>query len=49
MSIGDAGGALFVFETEEDVPEEVMTSPPLGLTQVSRSALQLAQTTIAHP
>ncbi|KAG8972779.1 hypothetical protein FRB90_010147, partial [Tulasnella sp. 427] len=34
MKIGDAGEAFFVFETEEDVPEELMTSPILGPTQV---------------
>lgn len=34
MKIGDAGEAFFVFETEEDVPEELMTSPILGPTKV---------------
>ncbi len=34
MKIGDAGEAFFVFETDEDVPEELMTSPILGPTQV---------------
>ena len=35
MKIGDAGEAFFVFETDEDVPEELMTSPILGPTKVS--------------
>lgn len=30
MKIGDAGEAFFVCETEEEVPEELMTSPILG-------------------
>ncbi|KAG8852003.1 hypothetical protein FRB96_009019 [Tulasnella sp. 330] len=30
MKIGEAGEAFFVFETEEDVPQELMTSPLLG-------------------
>ncbi|KAG9017378.1 hypothetical protein FRB93_007492 [Tulasnella sp. JGI-2019a] len=30
MKIGEAGEAFFVFETEEDVPQELMTSPILG-------------------
>jgi hypothetical protein len=29
MKIGEAGEAFFVFETDEDVPEELMTSPLL--------------------
>ncbi|KAF8507837.1 LNS2-domain-containing protein [Hysterangium stoloniferum] len=29
MKIGDAGEAFFVFETDEDVPEELITSPLL--------------------
>lgn len=29
MKIGDAGEAFFVFETEEDVPEDLITSPLL--------------------
>ena len=40
MKIGDAGEAFFVFETEEDVPEELMTSPILGPTQVCLSLLR---------
>ncbi|KAG8926661.1 hypothetical protein FRC02_008763, partial [Tulasnella sp. 418] len=34
MKIGDAGEAFFVFETEEDVPQELITSPILGPTEV---------------
>lgn len=29
MKIGDAGEAFFVFETDDDVPEELITSPIL--------------------
>lgn len=32
MKIGDAGEAFFVFETEDDVPEELITSPILQAT-----------------
>lgn len=27
MKVGDAGEAFFVFETQEDVPDDLMTSP----------------------
>lgn len=37
MKIGDAGEAFFVFETDEDVPEELITSPLLQATSVSQS------------
>lgn len=30
MKVGDAGEAFFVFETEQDVPEEFATSPLAG-------------------
>ena len=33
MKIGDAGEAFFVFETDEDVPEEIVTSPLLEATK----------------
>lgn len=33
MKIGEAGEAFFVFETDEDVPEELITSPILQPTQ----------------
>jgi phosphatidate phosphatase LPIN len=32
MKIGEAGEAFFVFETDEDIPEELMTSPILQAT-----------------
>ncbi|TDL29651.1 LNS2-domain-containing protein [Rickenella mellea] len=32
MKIGDAGEAFFIFETEEDVPEDLITSPLLEAT-----------------
>jgi phosphatidate phosphatase LPIN len=34
MKIGEAGEAFFVFETEEDVPEALMTSPILQATSL---------------
>lgn len=37
MKVGDAGEAFFVVETEEDVPEELLTSPLLGATEVIRT------------
>lgn len=37
MKIGQAGEAFFVFETEEDVPEALMTSPILQATSPSSS------------
>lgn len=33
MKIGDAGEAFFVFETDEDVPEDLITSPILEATE----------------
>ena len=33
MKIGEAGEAFFVFETEEDVPDSLVTSPLLEATQ----------------
>jgi phosphatidate phosphatase LPIN len=33
MKVGEAGEAFFVFETEEDVPEELITSPILQPTR----------------
>jgi phosphatidate phosphatase LPIN len=35
MKIGEAGEAFFVFETDEDVPEDLMTSPILQATSPS--------------
>ncbi|KAF8580581.1 LNS2-domain-containing protein [Ramaria rubella] len=37
MKIGDAGEAFFVFETDEDVPDELITSPLLQATVVGHS------------
>ncbi|KAH7907501.1 LNS2-domain-containing protein [Hygrophoropsis aurantiaca] len=36
MKIGDAGEAFFVFETEEDIPEDLVTSPILQATQTAK-------------
>ena len=36
MKIGDAGEAFFVFETDEDVPDELITSPLLQPTVVGQ-------------
>ncbi|KIJ06638.1 hypothetical protein PAXINDRAFT_20166, partial [Paxillus involutus ATCC 200175] len=33
MKIGDAGEAFFVFETDEDIPEDLVTSPILTATK----------------
>ena len=33
MKIGEAGEAFFVFETDEDVPDSLVTSPLLDATQ----------------
>ncbi|TCD69995.1 hypothetical protein EIP91_005245 [Steccherinum ochraceum] len=33
MKIGDAGEAFFIFETDEDVPEDLVTSPLLAATK----------------
>ncbi|KAI6152489.1 LNS2-domain-containing protein [Pisolithus tinctorius] len=35
MKIGDAGEAFFVFETEEDIPEDLVTSPLLTATSTT--------------
>ncbi|KAH0840282.1 Lipin/Ned1/Smp2-domain-containing protein [Lanmaoa asiatica] len=35
MKIGDAGEAFFVFETEEDIPEDLVTSPILTATKTT--------------
>lgn len=35
MKVGDAGEAFFIVETEGDVPDELLTSPLLGATEVS--------------
>ncbi|EJD53633.1 LNS2-domain-containing protein [Auricularia subglabra TFB-10046 SS5] len=42
MKIGDAGEAFWVFETDDDVPEELMTSPVLEPTKNMPQQLQQA-------
>jgi len=37
MKIGEAGEAFFVFETEDDIPEDLITSPLLEATQTTVS------------
>jgi hypothetical protein len=34
MKVGEAGEAFFVVETEENVPDELLTSPLIGATEV---------------
>ena len=34
MKIGEDGEAFFVLETDEEVPEDLLTSPILGATKV---------------
>jgi phosphatidate phosphatase PAH1 len=38
MKIGDAGEAFFVFETDEDVPQDLLTSPILGPSKVNTAS-----------
>ncbi|KAM6496107.1 LNS2 (Lipin/Ned1/Smp2) domain containing protein [Amanita muscaria] len=38
MKIGEAGEAFFVFETDEDVPEDLITSPLLQPTRTERES-----------
>jgi phosphatidate phosphatase PAH1 len=46
MKIGEAGEAFFVFETdEEDVPEDLLTSPLLEATKVRKMCAE----TIVRP
>ncbi|EUC66543.1 lipin-1 [Rhizoctonia solani AG-3 Rhs1AP] len=42
MKIGEAGEAFFVFETDEDVPEELMTSPILEPVRPGEDSKKLA-------
>ncbi|CAE6417695.1 unnamed protein product [Rhizoctonia solani] len=42
MKIGEAGEAFFVFETDEDVPEELMTSPILEPVRPGQESRKLA-------
>lgn len=41
MKIGDAGEAFFIFETDEDVPEDLVTSPLLEATKPGDSNAQV--------
>jgi phosphatidate phosphatase LPIN len=34
MKVGDAGEAFFVLETDQEVPEEMMTSPVISAADV---------------
>lgn len=43
MKIGEAGEAFFVFETDEDVPDSLVTSPVLAATQPGESNSDHAQ------
>jgi phosphatidate phosphatase LPIN len=38
MKVGEAGEAFFVFETEDDIPDDLITSPLLEATQTTGSA-----------
>jgi phosphatidate phosphatase LPIN len=38
MKVGEAGEAFFVVETDEEVPEELQTSPVMSATEVSPPA-----------
>ncbi|KAI0650498.1 Lipin/Ned1/Smp2-domain-containing protein [Trametes meyenii] len=44
MKIGEAGEAFFVFETEEDVPDSLVTSPILEATQPGQTNAQNRET-----
>lgn len=40
MKVGEAGEAFFVVETDEEVPEELQTSPVISATEPSPPALR---------
>lgn len=42
MKIGEAGEAFFVLETDEDVPDDLLTSPLLEATKVRCTRLNLS-------
>jgi phosphatidate phosphatase LPIN len=44
MKVGEAGEAFFVVETEGDVPDDLLTSPLLGATEV-----RLLYIKVRHP
>lgn len=48
MKIGDAGEAFFVFETEEDIPEDLVTSPILTATKTT-SQDEIPSVTLGKP
>jgi phosphatidate phosphatase LPIN len=45
MKIGDAGEAFFIFETDEDIPDNIATSPLLEATKPGQSNAAHAQRT----
>lgn len=44
MKIGDAGEAFFIFETEGDIPDDLITSPLLEATKPGQSNIQTLKT-----
>ena len=42
MKIGDAGEAFFVFETDDDVPEDLIASPILEATQPGQNNVDVS-------
>jgi phosphatidate phosphatase LPIN len=42
MKVGEAGEAFFVVETDEEVPEELQTSPVMSATEVSPAPLPIS-------
>ncbi|KAF7792895.1 hypothetical protein EIP86_003996 [Pleurotus ostreatoroseus] len=44
MKIGDAGEAFFVFETDEDIPEDIVTSPLLEATKPGEANTKVERT-----
>ncbi|RPD66923.1 LNS2-domain-containing protein [Lentinus tigrinus ALCF2SS1-7] len=44
MKIGEAGEAFFVFETEDEIPDNLVTSPILEATQPGQTNAQTAET-----
>lgn len=41
MKVGETGEAFFVLETEEDVPEDLLTSPVVQAVDVSAEEIEL--------
>ena len=46
MKIGDAGEAFFVFETDDDIPDDLVTSPILSPVQ---SSMELETNGLENP